>query len=201
MTQMNNVSLTYFVDFVLKAGTPKITVVKEFKGRDEYDPQTDFYKSLREKTVEVFKSGGSVGAMESWAGGVHEKKRAAYLAVVAGLKKFVGRREYEWFDPPRENFTLGSITLNVNPELGLKIEGVPHVIKLYLKDDPPLVKNRVQLILHVLEKALSKKSKGYTFAVLDARKGKLHPIGSAPASIDALLVGEAAAFKAMYDTI
>jgi hypothetical protein len=198
---MDNVSLTYFVDFVLKAGTPKLTVVKEFKGRDEYDPQTDFYKPLREKLVEVFRTGASVSSMEAWAASVHEKKRAAYLAVVAGLKKFVGRRDYEWFDPPRENFTLGSITLNVNPELGLKVEGVPHVIKVYLKDDPPLVKNRVQLILHVLEQALSRKSKGKTFAVLDARKGRLHPIGSSPAGIDALLTGEAAAFKAMYDAI
>jgi hypothetical protein len=201
MTTVDNVSLTYFVDFVLKAGTPKITVVKDFKSRDEYDPQTDFYRALREKTVKVFKAGDPVNTMESWASTVHEKKQAAYLAVVAGLKKFVGRRTYEWFEPPRENFTLGSLTLNVNPELGLRVQGVPHVIKLYLKDDPPLVKNRAQLIAHVLEKALTMRSKGHTFAVLDARKGKLHAIGSGHPSIDALLVGEAAAFKAMYDAI
>jgi hypothetical protein len=201
VTTMENVSLTYFVDFVLKAGTPKLTVVKEFKGRDDYDPQTDFYKSLREKLVEVFKTGGPIGSMEAWAAGVHEKKRAAYLAVVAGLKKFVGRQGYEWFEPPRENFALGPIMLNVNPELGLVVKGVPHIIKVYLKDDPPLVKNRAQLILHVLQQALSKSSDGKTFAVLDARKGRLHPIGASPPGINALLTGEAAAFKTMYDAI
>jgi hypothetical protein len=60
----------------------------------------------------------------------------------------------------------------VNPELGLKIEGVPHVIKLYLKDDPPLVKNRVQLILHVLEKALSKKPRQPNLWVSHAGSGR-----------------------------
>lgn len=38
--RMKNVSLTYFVDFVLKAGTPKLTVVQGFKQRGEYDPAT-----------------------------------------------------------------------------------------------------------------------------------------------------------------
>ncbi|WP_394824450.1 hypothetical protein [Pendulispora albinea] len=198
---MNNVSLTYFVNFVLKAGTPRITVVKEFKGRDVYDPQTDFYKMLRERVIETFRSGQPIGSLESWASSVHEKKRAAYLAVITGLKRFVGRRAHEWFEPPRENFTLGGIPLNVNPELGLMIEGVPHIIKLYLKDDPPLVKNRTQLILRILETALSATSPGCTFAVLDARKGRLHASGSSPSSIDALLAGEAAAFKVMYDTV
>lgn len=32
---MKNVSLTYFVDFVLKSGTPKLTVVQNFKRRGE----------------------------------------------------------------------------------------------------------------------------------------------------------------------
>jgi hypothetical protein len=101
---MDNLSLTYFVDFVLKAGTPKITVVREFKGREEYDPQTDFYKALREKMVATFSSGGRIGEMEKWAGAVHEKKRPSYVAVVAGLKKFMGSKSYTWFDPPEREF-------------------------------------------------------------------------------------------------
>jgi hypothetical protein len=37
-----NVPLAYFVDFVLKAGTPKLTVVRSFKNREEHDPQGGF---------------------------------------------------------------------------------------------------------------------------------------------------------------
>jgi hypothetical protein len=40
---MIDVSLTEFVDFVSKTGTPKLTVVRNVKKRhaEEYDPQTD----------------------------------------------------------------------------------------------------------------------------------------------------------------
>jgi hypothetical protein len=37
-----------------------------------------------------------------------------------------------------------------------------------------------------------------TFAVLDARKGKLHTIGAAPRGIAALLEGEAVSFATMF---
>jgi hypothetical protein len=195
---MNNVSLTYFVDFVLKSGTPKLTVVRDFKNRDAYDPQTDFYKPLREKLVESCRSGQPTSNLETWAGTVHEKKKASYLAVVAGLKKFIGRKQYTWFDPPKQNHAIGALTLNVNPELGLDIHGVHHVVKVYLKDDPPLTKPRIQIILHVMEQALTDPSTPRTFAVLDARKGRLHTSGPQPTGIAALLAGEAAAFATMF---
>ena len=197
---MNNLSLTYFVDFVLKAGTPKVTVVRDFKGREEYDPQTDFYKALREQVVETFRAGKKLADLEPWSRTVHEKKQAAYGAAVQGIKQFIGRKTCVWFEPPKTNFDLQGLTINVNPELGLKLNGVPHVIKIYLKDDPPLVKNRAQLILHLLQKALPKtKGTPPTFAVLDARKAKLHTSAAAPAGIDALLAGEALAFRTMFD--
>jgi hypothetical protein len=89
----------------------------------------------------------------------------------------------------------------VNPELGLKIHGVSHVIKVYLKDEPPLIKNRAQLILRLLEKSLASRGVPRTFGVLDARKAKLHTIGAPPIGIDALLAGEAVAFKTMFEQL
>ena len=48
---MERVSLTYFIDFVMKAGTPKLTAVRDFKERDKYEPFADFYKSAREALI------------------------------------------------------------------------------------------------------------------------------------------------------
>lgn len=198
---MDNVSLTYFLDFVLKAGTPKVTVVEEFKDRDKYDPRTDFYKPLREKLVAVHRSGGLVAELETWARTVHDKKQPSYLAVVAGYKKFVGKQKLSWFTPPKANHPVGPLVVNVNPELGLEIQGVPHVIKLYLKDDPPLTKPRAQLILYLLDQALADPTLPRTFGVLDARKGKLHTSGAPPRGITALLAGEAVSFATMFASL
>ena len=52
---MEKVSLTYFVDFVMKSGTPKLSVVRDFKERDKYEPFADFYKMVREAMVESHK--------------------------------------------------------------------------------------------------------------------------------------------------
>jgi hypothetical protein len=38
------------------------------------------------------------------------------------------------------------LTINVNPELGLEIQGVEHVIKLHLKEDA-LSKHRARIVL------------------------------------------------------
>ena len=47
---MIQISLTEFVDFVAKSGTPKLTVVRTVKDRHAvgYDPKTDFDKPLRD---------------------------------------------------------------------------------------------------------------------------------------------------------
>lgn len=202
MDTLDGISLTYFVDFVLKAGTPKITAVASFKNREDYSPTVDFYKQLREKILETLKAGAKISTMETWALSVQEKKRPAYLAVISGLKTFMGKRSYKWFALKKKTLAVGPISLSVNPEVGLEIDGVRHVIKLYLRDEPPLVKNRAQLILHILQRAYSgPDSEGHTFGVLDARKGKFHASGAEPPGIDALLEGEAVAFKTMYDAV
>ena len=135
--------------------------------------------------------------LEAWARTVHDKKQPSYLAIPTGYKKFAGRRAFTWFEPPKANHQVGPLTINVNPELGLEIQGVSHVIKLHLKDEA-LSKARAQIILHLMDQALADRVSPRTFAVLDARKGKLHAIGAPPRNIAALLAGEAASFATMF---
>ena len=133
------VSLTYLLDFVQKSGSPKATVVSNFKTREEYDPQKDFYKPLREQLVSAAKGLSRPSDLDAWVHGFQDgKKHAAYLDAIAGFRRFVGRKPIVWFDPPRKDYDLGPaglrITVTVNPELGLVRQGVPYVIKLFLKE-------------------------------------------------------------------
>jgi hypothetical protein len=64
---MERVSLTYFVDFVLKVGTPKLSGVKEFK-EHRYDHLTDFYKPLREAIVDMHEKGKPTSALDDFPG-------------------------------------------------------------------------------------------------------------------------------------
>jgi len=197
MATMRLVPLSNFLDFVLKSGTPKLTVVQQFKQQDKYDPKTDFYKKLREEVISCLSRGKNVTSLMPWADTVTEKKRKAYRLAVGGVGKFIGRKAIQWFEPPRQNHELGPMTVIVNPELGLVLNGQPHVIKLYLKDEP-LKGNRAELILHLMRTSLGPDVDGKKLGVLDARAGKLFSAIPKTRGLDALLLGEAASFAAMF---
>ncbi len=199
MPKSDKLSLTTFVDFVLKAGTPKLTVVRNFKNRDKYDPATDFYKPLRDEIVRMHVAGESKKALDVFLGSAHPKKHDQYAEVIAGYQKFLGKKAVTWFAPPSEVWTAAGVTVSVNPELGLEIGGVPYVIKLYFKGEK-LAKNRMEIINHLMASTLDDLKKPKTFGVLDMRNAKLHSAAADPGLVP-LLKGEAAAFAAMLASV
>lgn len=195
---MDKVSLTYFVDFVMKSGTPKLTIVRDFKERDKYEPFMDFYKNVREVMVEAHQGPTPKKALDRFLASVKdEKKRKVYPGIIRGHKKFLGRKSVEWFQPPTAVCKIGDMSVGVNPELGLLIDDVPHVIKLYFKEGR-LVQNRVSSIVHLMTLALNNAAPGSVFGLLDVRHSRLHMLRAANPSLGALLEGEAASFAAMY---
>lgn len=54
---MPDISLTDFVDFVIKMGTPKLTKVKAVKNREEYEPAKDYWRQLRKGLQSFHKKG------------------------------------------------------------------------------------------------------------------------------------------------
>ena len=77
---MERVSLTYFVDFVLKVGTPKLSGVKEFK-EHRYDHLTDFYKPLREAIVDMHEKGKPDRSLDDFLATLSdERKRRIFPA-------------------------------------------------------------------------------------------------------------------------
>lgn len=57
-----------------------------------------------------------------------------YASAVAGYKRFPGRRTFScsWFEPPRQEWSQGGLTVRVSPEVGLALGCQRHVLKLFL---------------------------------------------------------------------
>ena len=116
---MPEVSLTTFVDFVAKAGTPKLTVVRNCKNKGAYDPKTDFYKPIREEIVRMHSTGLTVAALSALLRRLtDDKKKTAYPDIVKGYRKFIGTKKVTWFRPPHDQWSHGGLNVVVNPELG-----------------------------------------------------------------------------------
>src|SRR5262245_8488422 len=187
---MERVSLTYFVDFVLKVGTPKLAGVKEFK-EHRYDHLTDFYKPLREAIVDMHEKGKPVRALDDFLGTLtDERKRRIFPELVESYKKWL-RPGMRWFTPPRTTASVGELEIDINPELGLEIDGKPHLVKTYFRGEP-LAQKRVSIVLGLINSALGATRPGTVFAMLDVKNGQLRTLKSTPnPRLGLLLRGEA----------
>ncbi|MNX17153.1 hypothetical protein D3C86_470310 [compost metagenome] len=171
---MISVSLTTFVDFVSKAGTPKFTVVRKWKNKEPYSPATDFYKKVRDEIVDIHENARPVSELDRLLSDLRDNRRLEnYPEVIYGYKRWLGRKQPSWFPPPAATWNYEDLGIQVNPELGLEIDGQPHLIKLYFKSEP-LTKNRVELITHLMSVACTEKlPTNCRMGVLDVRQSKL----------------------------
>lgn len=194
---MESISLTYFVDFVLTAGTGKLASIRQMKeGRDER--YSDFYRPVREAIVDMHQKGLDTAVLDDLlATLVDPRERRIFPKVVSGYRKFLRQGKMTWFEPPMRDYPLGPISVRINPELGLLIDGRPHAIKLYFRGDP-LSPQRALLVNQLLHGALAQTWPGTVFGVLDVRRARLHPF-KARTEVGALLQAEAASFSTLFD--
>jgi len=84
----------------------------------------------------------------------------------------VGKKALKWFKPSSVIFSRSGVDVSINPELGLEINGDRHLIKLYLKSEK-LSKARADLIIGLMDKALSDSTNSTSMSVLDVKNAKL----------------------------
>lgn len=199
---MVQISLTDFVDFASKSGTPKQTKVRQIKERDSYSPAMDFWKPLREKIIEMNQNGEEKSTLNDLINqSLHKTKLKNYPGAIEGYQKFLGKKEVEWFDPPIEHWKYKDLDIKINPEAGLIIKGQPFIIKFHFKKEP-LAKNRVQTIIQLMELNLKGKcDDNCEFAVLDIQKSKLLKKDQRMNDIDVLINAEAESFLTLWNNI
>ena len=196
------ISLTDFIDFVCKVGSTKLTHVKNVKDRDPYSPATDFYKPLREGIIDLHKTGGTKSDLKKIIAAITDAKKISnYQTAIDGYKKFWGRKNLKWMNPPYKHWIVNDLDVKINPELGLEYDSNFYVIKLYLKSDP-LSKNKIDQILALMEKELRPKVEDEViFAVLDVKNAKLHSNETKDTLLMTLLVGEALSFETIWKAL
>jgi hypothetical protein len=199
MNSIVPISFTGFLDFIASTGTKRVSVVKRLKYRPDYAPALDFYKPLREAIL-AGTVGGSTTALEDLLRTVTDAKKAkVYPGHVHGFKTWQrSKHDIRWFAPVPTQWTYGDFGVRVNSELGFELGGVRTAVKLYFKK-PGLSKRGVDAGLYLMREALP--SDIDQVAILDVAQGRLLEETRASAAFRTLLLGEAAAFVAMWNDI
>lgn len=194
------VSLTDFVDFILKSGTTRLSHVKALVKRPAYNPATDYYKTLREAVTQFHQNGSTDWSILQQAADRHVAGREGSKAParLEAYRRFLGRKTVEWFEPPRAEWRFEELTVRLNPELGLTINGTPAVIKMYWKEDK-LTKRQVEMILYLMQTELGSLSpQGAQMAILDIPSAKLITSPIPTTDLRPLLRAEARAFIELW---
>lgn len=194
---MPEISLTDFVDFVVKVGSPKLTKVREIKTRGQYSPAIDFWKRLREGIICFHRDSTPLDVTLN--GITDRNKLKRYPAATAAYERFARKRDSIWFDPPSSKWVRDSLEVRVNPEVGLRIDNAEYIIKLYFKGEA-LTKARLAVVFELMREALQPRSSSAVMAVVDVGNGKLIKAG-AVTDLGPLLTGEAASFVTMWNAI
>jgi hypothetical protein len=196
------ISLTDLVDIVSRSGSPKATKVAQVKARPDYEPAFDFYKSLRDRIIDIHRAGEPRAALTTFMGSVTDpKKRKNYPTAVSGYKKWWGQKTLEWFTPLRTTYTQSGVDVIINPELGLDINGRRHLVKLYFKNDSLSVL-RIDIITRLMENRLRPLcQQNEVMAVLDVRNAKLFPFRSAATASMAMIDAELAYIASLWPQV
>lgn len=199
---MPSLSLTDLVDVVSKAGTPKATKVAAIKNRKGYSPATDFYKPMRDGIIEIHQKGWDKKALGDLQKSLMDpKKMTNYPGAIDGYRRWWGKKNINWFNPPRNTYGHAGIDVAINPELGLEIDGKRHIVKLYLKAEP-LTKLRVNLITVLMEVSLRSVCKDDDLlAILDVRQAKLFTVDTSIKPIKAVVDAELAYIAALWPSV
>jgi hypothetical protein len=197
------VTLSEFLDFVMTNGQAKITVVRTAKRHRQlkYDPKTDFYKPFRECVSNMHLSRHPEADIDDLVDGLSDPKKVAnYPELAKGLKQFIKNRDLVWHVPPRAEWVCGNLTVVVNPELHVDIDGQRHVVKMYLKGQK-INRQRVAIINHLLDEVLRPRVGQAVLGVLNVRKGRFYPWEPSASGMMSLLEGEAATFAQIYQDV
>jgi hypothetical protein len=196
------ISLTDFVEFVMKSGTPKLTLVKQIKNRTGYHPNQDYWKLLRDGIEQFHEANKDKKELEKILTGVTDHaKEKKYSELISAYKTFLGRKKVKWFEPPYKHWRYNDLSIKINPELGLDINGKNVVIKLYFKSEK-ITKNRVDIILTLLKKELITQKSEFSVALLDIRARKLYTDEKIDVNqLLPLLFGEALSFETIWKEI
>ena len=181
------ISLPRFLDFVARGGGPRNSPKMNCGGRPPDIRYADFYGRFRQRLVTMHRKGEPVAVLYRLAKESPPQKRRGYLDLAIAHARWCAGRSFRWFQPPRITMPCPGASLTVNPELGLFINGHPHLIKLYFKKEE-LIPAGVKLVCRVLRNVCEAVAPtGCSMGVLDLRRSALLVHDAVDPELDRLL--------------
>jgi len=167
---MPKILMKEFSDIAISSGTTKISKIRREKNKTDYNPAQDYYKQIREAIIASHLKGLGISHILKAADDCSNPKRKSnYKLIATKYKQWQGKKDYEWFSPPRGAFNFSGSEIVLNPEIGLIDDGVMHVIKLYFSEEK-ISQNRANYMIHLMSEQFSDT---YQYHVLDIRRKKL----------------------------
>ncbi|MCT4388979.1 MULTISPECIES: hypothetical protein [Leuconostoc] len=178
---MTKISLTQFLNYTAKVSTEsKINYVRTIKSDPEYSPGKDYWKPLRDRLHKILQNGDDINNLKDLLVSTPEKKLANYTKAVNQLIRFFSSHEIEYFDTGSAIISSpdDQISVSAGPELGVKIDGQPYLLKIYYRKKDNTTKVTLKNIQSTLVAVhISKKNfvppKDSKVAVLNLQNGKL----------------------------
>jgi hypothetical protein len=193
------VSLYSFATFVAGGPSAKLSAVASAKHPTAYDPVTDWWKQLREFLRKNHQNGGSQKDLIKFATGVTQKKQAGYAHRVKNYNAWWAKNVIASAPGQALVWSASGVSVSVNPELFLLVNGQRHVIKLYFKQSEKLSADRANVVLRLLDLKYGKSQT--VVGLLDLAQGTFLTPSTSLAYLDPLLAGEAASFAAIWPAV
>ncbi|HMQ03535.1 MAG TPA: hypothetical protein PKD26_06440 [Pyrinomonadaceae bacterium] len=202
---MIKISLTDFLDFIIASGSAKQTLVARLKKREEYAYAKDYWRELR-NTITDFHADPALtkayfdAAIETNFIDAGKKEKARLL--LENYKKFLGRKTVETMPLVKCDWRYNKhLTIRVNPELHVTINGVPQIIKFYFKSKPTLTKAKIDMALVLMKIATDDIITNVHYSILDLPQQKIWTQENPNMKLMPLLKGEAESYITIYQSL
>lgn len=200
-----SIGLTQFIDFTIKGSSAKTTMVRKIKYQQEYNPAFDYWKALRDGIRKFHEQNHDIIFFDGLINELDPKKRENYISSIKQYLKFIKGKDIEWFDPGKAIWTSNELVVRSSPELGLIINGQPHLIKLYFKGKTERIdKRNISTTITLMNTSTFEKKVHVTEAhrsVLNIHKNRLHSDTTVDTDRLLALQSEAAQFMYIWENI
>lgn len=201
---MINISLTDFIDFVSSSGTTKLNQVAAYKRRENYKFRVDYWRELR-NSIKDFHADQTLD--KEYFNAVLEThfldagKREKCRPFLENYKKFLGRKQVVSKPIIKCDWHYSQdLTIRVNPELHLDINGKEQLVKLYFKKNP-LTKKKIDQALLLIKIATQDVISDVHYTLFDLPQNKVWTQENPNMALLPLLKGEAENYITIYKNL
>ena len=187
-----SIGLTQYIDFSLKQqAVSRANYVQRLKQQPEYNPAHDFWKQLRDALHDMHSKKQPITVLDALVKSVSPRKQSLYSEAVTSYKRFLKNKQITWFEPGKAVWQTDDLLVRTSPELGLVIDGVPHLVKLYFKGHgEKATKRSIAVTLSMMsESRYDRDVSSAVPSVLSTAQCKLFPSKSPPTNIERIALG------------